>query len=488
MITSGHDMSVVSVTGRKCLGHSRWLVGYRQQLERCRADVKLRIRDLLREERLKPPVNAWTRAWREWLDQTCGRSEPSRWLLAEQFARLTAIESPMKRSLDPRASRPSPAATDRQPGGLESTDVVDVGDESQRPQELARCERSTNPRCNRSRPSVIEDTLGRLAAGENLSIDDMTKAVEAIMLGLCGEEEIALLLTGLHLKGETVEEIAGAARALRAQMTPIRTRRAGVIDTCGTGGDASGTFNISTAAALVTAAAGVPVAKHGNRRVTSRSGSADVLAELGVNVEADVATVEACLDELGICFCFAPLLHASMRHAAPVRQRLGIRTIFNLLGPLTNPAAAPFQLLGAGQADLQPLLADALAILGTQRAAVVRGDDGLDEVTLAGPTRVILVEEGLTRELVWRPEQFGVRQANLDALRVGGPVESAALIGEVLGGAAGPARDIVVVNAAAALWTAGKSTDLGECGARAAEAIDSGAARQLLDRLIAQTR
>ena len=189
------------------------------------------------------------------------------------------------------------------------------------------------------------------------------------------------MLTSLRAKGETVAEVAGAAAALRQHMTPIRTRRSGVLDTCGTGGDGSGTFNISTAAALVTAAAGVPVAKHGNRAITSRTGSADVLAALGVNIEVEVAHVEQCLDELGICFCFAPLLHQSMKQVGPVRKQLGVPTLFNLLGPLSNPARAQFHLLGVGRAELRPLLAEALALLGVERALVVHGEDGLDEVT-----------------------------------------------------------------------------------------------------------
>ena len=195
------------------------------------------------------------------------------------------------------------------------------------------------------------------------------------------DEQIALLLTALHVKGETVEEIAGAAASLRKHMTPIRTRHSNVIDTCGTGGGGSKLFNISTTAALVTAAAGVPVAKHGNRAVTSRSGSADVLSALGVNIAADVATVERCLDELGICFCFAPLMHPAMKRVAEVRARLGMQTIFNLLGPLTNPAGAPFQLLGVARTELRETLARALALLGTQRAVVVSAEGNLGEVT-----------------------------------------------------------------------------------------------------------
>ncbi len=315
----------------------------------------------------------------------------------------------------------------------------------------------------------------------------MSTTIDLVMQGRCADAEIALLLTSLKAKGETVAEVAGAAAALRKHMTPIRTQRTGVLDTCGTGGDGSGTFNISTAAALVTAAAGVPVAKHGNRAITSRTGSADVLAALGVNIEVEVAEVEQCLDQLGICFCFAPLLHKSMKQVGPVRKQLGVPTLFNLLGPLSNPASAQYQLLGVGRAELRPLLAQALAMLGVERALVVHGEDGLDEVTLAGATEVTEVVGGATREFRWTPEDFGLPRSNLDDLQVAGPQESATAIQEILTGGAGPRRNIVVLNAAAALWTAGKATSLPAAAQLAANAIDSGAAGALLGRLAEQT-
>lgn len=330
---------------------------------------------------------------------------------------------------------------------------------------------------------MIQAILGRVSAGEDLSLVEMTDVIDLIMRGECSEPEIALLLTALHHKGETVDEVAGAAAALRRHMTPIHSSRAGLLDTCGTGGDGSGTFNISTAAALVTAAAGVPVAKHGNRSITSRTGSADALAALGVNIEASVPQIERCLEELGICFCFAPLLHQAMRHVGAVRKKLGIRTIFNLLGPLANPAGAEYQLLGVGRPELRPLLSAALAKLGTRHAAVVCGEDGLDEVTLSGPTRVTEVVDGQLRDLIWSPADFGLAPADNQAMLVDGPEPSAALIRQVLAGETGPPRDIVVLNAAAALWTAGLSDDPLRCAAAAAEAIDSGAARGLLARL-----
>jgi anthranilate phosphoribosyltransferase len=325
--------------------------------------------------------------------------------------------------------------------------------------------------------------LGQLTAGEDLSLDQTATAIDAVMRGEIDEARIGLLLTALRAKGETVDELAGAASAMRKHMTPVRTTRTDVLDTCGTGGDASGTFNISTAAALVAAGAGVAVAKHGNRSITSRSGSADVLAELGINIEAEVPVVEACLDEVGICFCFAPKLHPAMRHVGAVRRKLGVPTIFNLLGPLCNPASAPMQLLGSGRRETARMLAAALCRLGTQRAIVVTGDDGLDEVTLAGPTHVVEVQGDDLRELTWTPEDFGLARCELAALRVDGPQQSAALIRDVVvQRTAGPARDIVVANAAAALWVAGKAATL-TIGARmAGEAIDQGTAAEVLSR------
>jgi anthranilate phosphoribosyltransferase len=330
----------------------------------------------------------------------------------------------------------------------------------------------------------MHDLLVRVKAGEHLTMDEMTSVVDAMMDGLIVEAEVAEFLLALRAKGETVEEIAGAAQAMRRHMTPIRTRREGLIDTCGTGGDGSGTFNISTAAALVTAAAGVPVAKHGNRSITSRSGSADVLACLGVNIDAATATVERCLDEIGIGFCFAPRLHPSMRHVAPIRKRLGVPTVFNWLGPLCNPASAPFQLLGVGRPALRPLLAAALQRLGTQRAVLVCGEDGLDEVTLSGTTRVSVVSTAGSAEFSWTPELFGLAPSRLDALQVDGPEASAAMIRRVLAGQRGPERDIVLLNAAAALWTAGRSPDLPDCCRIAAAAVDRGAAGRLLEQWI----
>lgn len=328
----------------------------------------------------------------------------------------------------------------------------------------------------------MQDVVARIRHGEALGMDEMAAVVDAIMQGQWEEAAIADLLLALRDKGETVEELAGAARAMRRHMTPIRTSRAGLIDTCGTGGDRSGTFNISTAAALVTAAAGVPVAKHGNRSITSRSGSADVLAALGVNIEAPVPVVERCLDEIGICFCFAPQLHPSMKHVAAVRRKLAVPTIFNFLGPLCNPASAPHQLLGVGRPALRAQLSAALGLLGTQRAAVLCGEDSLDEVTLNGRTNVTLVTAAGSTELAWTPEDFGLPADDMTALQIDGPEASAALIRRVLDGEPGPARTIVVLNAAAAIWVAGLNADRIACAQLAAAALDSGAARQTLAR------
>jgi anthranilate phosphoribosyltransferase len=332
---------------------------------------------------------------------------------------------------------------------------------------------------------VIETALEQLAAGSNLTHDEMSQVMDSVMQGECTDQQITTLLTSLHEKGESVEEIAGAAASLRRHMQRIRSRHSDLIDTCGTGGDRCGTFNISTAAAIVTAACGVPVAKHGNRRITSRSGSVDVLAQLGVNVEADLETVEHCLDDVGICFCFAPLMHPSMKHVAAVRRQLGTPTIFNMLGPLCNPASTPYQLIGVGRPQLRPKLAAALAQLGTKRAAVVCGDDGLDEVSLSGPTQVTVVEGNATRQLVWSPAEFGLPEAPVSALKVDSPAESAGLIQQVLEGQPGPPRDVVVLNAAAAIWVGGKAASLPAAATLAQRAIDQGLAQQRLQQLVA---
>ena len=322
---------------------------------------------------------------------------------------------------------------------------------------------------------MITELIGRVAGGQDLSMEEMTTAVDQIMQGRWDDEQIGLLLTALRAKGETVAEVAGAAAAMRRHMTVIPSERPNLLDTCGTGGDGSGTFNISTAAALVTAAAGVPVAKHGNRAISSKTGSADVLTELGVNIEASIDQVEACLEEVGICFCFAPLMHHAMKHVAAVRKKLGVPTIFNLLGPLCNPARAPLQLLGVGNPHVRPMLASALALLGTRRALVVCGEDGVDEVTLGGTSHVTeVVQHATCDEFSWHPNDFGLVVAPTDDMLVSGPAQSAAVIQGILAGSPGAARDVVVLNAAAALWLAEQAETPSACAALAAQAIDSG--------------
>jgi anthranilate phosphoribosyltransferase len=327
---------------------------------------------------------------------------------------------------------------------------------------------------------MIESYLGQIVAGQNLSAAAMEEVMGLLLAGEVSEKEIALLLTALKHKGETVDEIAGAARAMRRRMTPIRTTRANVIDTCGTGGVGSELFNISTAAAIVAAAAGAPVAKHGNRSVTSKSGSSDVLSALGVNIDASIETVERCLDELGICFCFAPKLHPAMKHVAAVRKQLGFATIFNLLGPLCNPAGAKRQVLGVGKRELQQTMAEVLSKLGTERAAVVHGTDGVGEVSLCAATEVIEVTGGELRQFSWTPETFGLTGAPQDALRIVDAAASAALIQRILSGERGPPRDVVVLNAAAALWVAGVEASPRSCAELVAEAIDSRRSQRLL--------
>lgn len=333
----------------------------------------------------------------------------------------------------------------------------------------------------------LSDAIARLRRREDMAFEEMQHAMEAIMLGQCDDLEVGEFLLALRSKGETVTEIAAAASVLRRHMIRIPTQRTDVVDTCGTGGDGQRTFNISTAAALVAAAAGAAVAKHGNRKVTSSSGSADVLTVLGVRVDAPLEVVAQCLDELGICFCFAQQLHPAMKRVAAVRQSLGVPTIFNLLGPLTNPAGAPFQLLGTGQKEHHDKLAGALRLLGTQHAVVVTGHDGLDEVTVTTITDVTEVSPTGLRERFWSPADFGRPLGSLDALRAETPQQSAAVIERVLDGERGAARDVVCMNAGAALWVAGIAKDLKAAADMAAEAIDSGRARRLLADLVTLT-
>lgn len=323
--------------------------------------------------------------------------------------------------------------------------------------------------------------------GQDVTAVAMERAVTAIMDGRCDPAEIASFLTALRSRVETVPMLVGAARAMRAKAEPIPCQRSGLLDTCGTGGDALHTFNISTATAFVAAAAGVPVAKHGNRSASSKSGSADVLEALGVSLALTPAQVGACIDELGIGFCFAQRLHGAMKHAAPIRQKLGFRTIFNLLGPLTNPAKAAFQVVGASRTAMAELLAGALAELGVQHALLVCGNNELDEIALWGTTAVFEVRNGEVTLHEWTPELLGLPSIDVSSLRVDGPQASAEVIRGVFAGKPGPARDVVLANAAAALLVAKRVTTPAEGVVMARSVIDTGAVAELLARFAAKT-
>jgi anthranilate phosphoribosyltransferase len=329
----------------------------------------------------------------------------------------------------------------------------------------------------------INTALDQILAGKDLTESQARDAVLALMDGSCEDVEIAAFLTALRVKNEAVSEIAGAAAAMRERVTPIKTQRDGLLDTCGTGGDQLFTFNISTATALVAAGAGVPVAKHGNRSVSSSSGSADVLESLGVNVTLAPDQVAACIDEVGIGFCFAPLLHGAIKYVMPVRRQLEFRTIFNLLGPLTNPASAQYQLLGAGR-SVAAKLANALARLGGCRAFVVAGADGLDEISLWGDTQAFEVVQNEVIEHRWTAASFGLPECAVADLRVESAEQSAAVIRAILDGKPGAPRDIVVANTAAALLAAEQCSDLQTGVLVATTTIDSGKAGECLQRLI----
>ena len=330
---------------------------------------------------------------------------------------------------------------------------------------------------------MIEKAIEEISAGNSLSPEQTSEVIDRFIDGSAKEKEIKAFLTAMHEKGESVDELVGAAQALRGRMTRIKTTRPNVVDTCGTGGSGLFTFNVSTASAIVAAAAGASVAKHGNRRSTSKSGSADVLAELGVNIECSIETVEKCLNQIGICFCFAPLFHASVAKVTKVRKKLEFPTIFNLIGPLCNPVDAPFQLLGAGRGETRIKMAEALAQLGTKQAMVVHGQDGIGEITVSGVTEVSEIRDGHIAHREIAPEDFGLSRSKIDLLAVQNPQQSADIINRVLTGQPGPARDIVIMNAAAALWVSGISDDLKTGVERCQMAIDKGHANDILGEL-----
>jgi anthranilate phosphoribosyltransferase len=346
---------------------------------------------------------------------------------------------------------------------------------------------------------IIVEAVRALVERRNLTRIEAAAAMDAIMSGSASHAQIAAFLTALRMKGETVEELIGFAQVMRAKAVHVRTRgeevaaltgtdREMLIDTCGTGGDASGTFNVSTATAFVVAGAGLKVAKHGNRSVSSLCGSADVVETLGVSLELPAAKVAQCIDEVGIGFLYAPLLHTAMKHVMTARREMGIRTVFNMLGPLTNPAAANAQVIGIYSGSLTEPLARVLAELGTIRAFVVHGADGLDEISTTGESTVSEVREGVVRTFVVRPEEFGLPRATIADLRGGDREQNAEIIRAILAGEPGPRRDIVLMNAAAALVAGGRARDLKEGVTLASESIDSGRARSALERLVTLSR
>ena len=326
--------------------------------------------------------------------------------------------------------------------------------------------------------------LDKLQRRIDLSVDEAAGAMETIMDGHAQPSQIAGFLIGLAMKGERPDEIVGLARTMRARATRLSRPFAPVFDTCGTGGDGAHTFNVSTVAALVLAACGVRVAKHGNRSASSRCGSADLFEALGVNLAAPVPVVERCLDEAGIAFFFAQVFHPSMRHAAPTRKELGVRTAFNLLGPLTNPAGASRQLVGVPRPELTELVARSLALLGAERAWVVHGADGLDEISISGYTKVSECRDGAVNTFYLHPADVGLGKSPAADLRGGDAGENAAIARAVLSGQRGAPRDIVLLNAAASLLVAGKAQTIPEGLVIAADAIDSGRAAAVLQRLI----
>lgn len=332
--------------------------------------------------------------------------------------------------------------------------------------------------------TVLTQTLNRLLAGENLESEATREVISSIMQGECSDAQIAALLTALRMKGETADELVGAAQAMHAKALAIPTNITGLLDTCGTGGDQLHTFNISTAVAIVAAAAGIPVAKHGNRSVSSSSGSSDVLESLGVRLDLTPEQIGQCLEATDIGFCFAPLLHSAMKYVAPVRRELGIRTIFNYLGPLTNPASAEYQLLGANSVQAAEKIAQALLKLGRKHALVVCGNGELDEVSLWGKTTVFEVTGSNLSQFEWTAADFGLPECDVSQLTVESSEQSASIIREILNGEQGPARNMVIVNASAALLAAERASDLVQAVQKVAQLIDEGKVREKLQQLI----
>ncbi|RPJ60064.1 MAG: anthranilate phosphoribosyltransferase [Acidobacteria bacterium] len=343
---------------------------------------------------------------------------------------------------------------------------------------------------------MIVEAIREVVERRDLSREQAFAVMDAIMSGQATDAQIAAFLTGLRMKGETVEELIGFARVMREKVSAVRTRsrvqtslsgtdREMLVDTCGTGGDATGTFNVSTATAFVVAGAGIPVAKHGNRSVSSLCGSADVVEALGVRLDLPAERVGRCIDDVGIGFCYAPLLHKAMKFVMLARREIRFRTVFNILGPLTNPARASAQVIGVYDGALTTVMAQVLKELGTVRAFLVHGEDGLDEISNTGDSRIAELREGEVQSYTVCPEDFGMPRATLADLRGGSAADNAGIIRRLLHGERGPRRDVVLLNAGAAIAAGGKAADIREGVVQAAAAIDSGAAREKLDRLVA---
>jgi anthranilate phosphoribosyltransferase len=336
---------------------------------------------------------------------------------------------------------------------------------------------------------TAQEAINRLCDKREIFYDEMVDLMRQVMEGAVSPVQLSAILMGLHVKTESVSEIAAAASVMREFSTKVDAEGLEhLVDTCGTGGDKAHTFNISTAAAFVSAAAGAHVAKHGGRSVSSKSGSADVLEGLGVNLALTPEQVSVCLREVGIGFMFAPVHHPAMKHAAPVRKELGMRTILNILGPLTNPAGAPNQVMGVFHPDLVGIQARVLKVLGSKHVLTVHGHEGLDEITITGPTHVAELKHDFITEYAIEPRQFGLDTAPIEAIQVEGPEKSRERILAVLAGEPGPSLDVVLLNAAAALYVAGVAGSLWDGVAIAREAVKSGAARAKLDRLVAFTQ
>ncbi len=334
---------------------------------------------------------------------------------------------------------------------------------------------------------TIQQAIAKVVLGQPLTRLETSSVMAQVMDGETSAAQIASLITGLRMKGETIEEITGFAQTMRAKALRVETMQDGLLDTCGTGGDGRHTFNISTASAIVAAAGGVRIAKHGNRAISSKSGSADVLEALGVNIQITAEQAARCLSETGLCFMFAPLFHGSMRHAAAPRKEIGIRTVFNLLGPLTNPAGADRQLVGVYDRKLTPLMAGVLKELGLKRALVVASEDGLDEISVSAPTVVSELKDGIIETYTITPESLGITRSPITEIDGGDAAHNAQLIVQILNGVKGANRDIVVLNSAACFYLSGLADTISGGVALAQNVIDSGKAKDQLEQLIAAT-